>query len=285
MSVDRAASQWRTPRLHKVYFALKILVTFALETEFAPWRTLRKFRRSMWGAVEVHSAEIGESEVDVVLTGVGSRQAALAVSKLSWGEADGMQFCISSGLAGALKTDYRIGQVLAARTVTAERAPEEGTDSVAECSPALVSFAAECGATVVDRFYSAERAIVAAHEKRHLGERADAVEMESFQVLFKSRTDGIPAVAIRSISDTADEDLPLDMNEVFNESGEVSIPRVLGQVAMHPQSLPGLVRLGRKSKHAAESLAEFLDRYILAFTERASILESRRIAALGQAGQ
>ncbi len=86
-------------------------------------------------------------------------------------------------------------------------------------------------------------------------------------MLFEARTDGIPAVAIRSISDTVDEDLPLDMNEVFTESGEVSMPRVLGQVAMRPQSLPALVRLGRKSKQAAESLAEFLDRYIVALSK------------------
>jgi adenosylhomocysteine nucleosidase len=264
---------------------LKILVTFALETEFAPWRTLRKFRRAMWGAAEAHFTEIGGAEVGVVLTGVGSRQAALAVSKVSWGEPDTMQFCISSGLAGALKPDYCVGQVLAARTVVAETAPEGAPGRMLESSPALVSFAAESGAVVVDRFYSAERAVATAHEKRHLGEIADAVEMESFQVLFKARTDGIPAVAIRSISDAVDEDLPLDMNEVFTERGEVSIPRVLGQVAMRPQSLPGLVRLGRKSKQAAESLAEFLDRYILAFSERAKALESGAVAASQQVQQ
>ena len=92
---------------------------------------------------------------------------------------------------------------------------------------------------MVDRFYSAERAIAPRDEKRHLGESADAVEMESFQVLFKARTDGIPAVAIRSISDAVDEDLPLDMNEVFTERGEVSIPRVLGQVALRPAIAAG----------------------------------------------
>ena len=49
---------------------------------------------------------------------------------------------------------------------------------------------------------------------------------------------GIPGVAIRAISDLADEDLPLDMNEVFTDEGQVSIPRILGQVALHPQSIP-----------------------------------------------
>ena len=258
---------------------MKILVTFALETEFAPWRTVRKFRRSVWGAAEVHFAEIGGAEVGVVLTGVGSRQAALAVSKVSWGEPDCMQFCISSGLAGALKPEYRVGQILAAQTVLAEGVPEGASSRILESSAALVSFAADSGATVVDRFYSAERAVATAEEKRHLGETADAVEMESFQVLFRARADGIPAIAIRSISDTMDEDLPFDMNEVFTERGEVSISRVLGQVAMHPQSLPGLVRLGRKSKQAAELLVQFLDRYILAFSERAKVLEAQACGA------
>jgi nucleoside phosphorylase len=253
---------------------LKILVTFALETEFAPWRALRKFRRSMWGTAEAYFAEVGGAEVGVVLTGVGSRQAALAVSKVSWGEPDTMQFCISSGLAGALKPDYQVGQVLAARMVVAESAPEGSSGRIVESSAAPTSFAADCGATVVEKFYSAERAIATAREKQHLGESADAVEMESFQVLFKARTDGILAVAIRAISD-----------EVVTERGEVSIPRVLGQVALRPQSLPGLVRLGRKSKQAAESLAGFLDRYIVAFSERAKALESGAAAASEQARQ
>ncbi len=264
---------------------MKILVTFALETEFAPWRTLRKFRRSTWGAARAYFAEIGAAEVGVVITGVGARQAAFEVSKVSWSESDCMQFCISSGLAGALKPDYRIAQVLAARVVAAERAPAGVFGGVLECSAALVSFAQECGAIVADRFYSAERAIATADEKRRLGSTADAVEMESFQVLLKARTHGIPAVAIRSISDAVDEDLPLDMNELFTNRGEVSFSRVLGQVALHPQSLPGLIRLGQKSKRAAESLAEFLDRYVLAFSERAKALESRAMAATYQARQ
>ncbi len=44
---------------------------------------------------------------------------------------------------------------------------------------------------------------------------ADAVEMESFAVLSRARANGVPGIAIRAVSDTVDEDLPLGMNEVF----------------------------------------------------------------------
>lgn len=254
---------------------MRILVTFALENEFAPWRTLRKFRRTKWDAAEVFRADIGGAEVNVLLTGVGTRQAALEISKVTWGESDTVEFCISSGLAGALQPSYQIGQILAARTVMAELAPAGATGRIFEASAPLISFAEECGATVTRRFYTAERVISRADEKQHLGSSADAVEMESFAILSKARADGVPGVAIRSISDTVDENLPLDMNEVFTAQGAVSIPRILGQVALNPQSIPGLVKLGQRSKRAAESLGAFLDRYIFEVSRRASLLESK----------
>ncbi len=258
---------------------MRILVTFALENEFAPWRALRKFRRLKWGAANVIRAEIGAAEVNVILTGVGGRQAALEMSKVTWGDSDAVEFCISSGSAGALRPQYRIGQVLAAQRVVVERAPEGLDGRVIECSAPLVSFAEDCGARIVGGFYSADRVVSRADEKEHLGSSADAVEMESFVVLSKARANGVPGVAIRAISDTVDEDLPLDMNEVFTDNGVVSIPRVLGQVALRPQAIPALVKLGQRSKRAAEALASFLDRYVVEFSERAKGLESKSVAA------
>ena len=81
-----------------------------------------------------------------------------------------------------------------------------------QSSAPLITFARKCGATVVERFFSAVRVVGRAEEKRHLGAHSDAVEMESFEVLFGVGRIGIPAIAIRVISDTVDEDLPLDMN-------------------------------------------------------------------------
>jgi nucleoside phosphorylase len=257
---------------------VRILVTFALENEFAPWRSMRKFRKAKWDSADVLHAEIGAADVYVLLTGVGSRQAALAMAKVGWGEPDTVEFCISAGMAGALRPQYQIGQVLAPRTVVAERAPAGSNGLVFETSAPLISFAEDCGATVVQRFYSAERVISRAEEKEYLGSTADAVEMESFTVLSHARANGVPGAAIRAVSDTVEEDLPLDMNGVFTSSGTVSIPRVLGQVALHPQSIPGLVKLGHNSKLAAEALAAFLDRYIRDLSRRTKALESNAMA-------
>ena len=69
------------------------------------------------------------------------------------------------------------------------------------------------------------------------------------------------------------------MNRIFGDEGEVSIPAVVAEVARHPKSLPGLVRLGQQSKQAAESLAQFLDRYIVGVVERSKNLQTTAAVA------
>jgi nucleoside phosphorylase len=258
---------------------MKILVTFALETEFAPWRALREFRAVQWGDAAVYRAQIGAAEVGVLLTGAGPKHAGLSAASVIWGDYHSINLCVSSGLAGALKPNYQVGQVLAARLVRTEAVRADLRANVLESSAPLLSFAAECGVTVVEQFYSAERVVGRSEEKRHLGEHSDAVEMESFEVMLESGAFGIPAIAIRAISDSVDDDLPLDMNRIFTDEGQVSIPRVLGQVALHPTSVPKLVRLGQHSKLAAESLAQFLDKYITMVSGRFQTLERRTGAA------
>jgi len=249
---------------------VRILVTFALEAEFAPWRKLRDFHRRTWGRAEVCAAQISGAEIGVVLTGIGPRQAALAVSRVLAAEQDSLKFCVSSGVAGALRPEYKIGQVLAAASVSGSPAKR-----VLESSAPLISFAAELGATPVGRFLTAEHVIVRAEEKHYLGREADAVDMESFEILRKCAECGIPAAAIRAVSDTAEQELPLDMDRILDRHGQHSLPRVMGQVVLHPRSLPGLVNFGQRSRRAAGSVTRFLDRYLAFVAERARNLEGQ----------
>ncbi len=83
--------------------------------------------------------------------------------------------------------------------------------------------------------------------------------MESFEIMSAAADSGIPAVAIRAISDSVDEDMPIDMTDIFTDEGQISMPRILAQAAKNPQSIAGLMRLGHNSKVAAETIAGFLD--------------------------
>jgi adenosylhomocysteine nucleosidase len=234
---------------------MRILVTFAVEAEFAPWRKLRHFERQSKGVVDHFASSIGPAEMSVLLTGVGGKSAWLEATKLIW---DGnLDVCISSGLGGGLRPEYRPGDILAAKEVHAT-----GWKRKTSSDTELLRLAEAHGARVVGSFYTADHVIGLASEKRELGKVADVVEMESEEVLFEAAAFGAKGVAVRAISDIADEDLPLDFNKVMTSAGEVSIPRVLGEVARHPLSTPGLVRFGQQSRIGAEKLAAFLDRYV-----------------------
>ena len=251
---------------------MKVLVTFAVAAEFAPWRKLLQFSQSNVGDVRAYSAHITDGELVVLLTGVGGRRAWAEATKVIW---DGnVDVCISSGLAGALKEKHRPGDVLAAKEVHATH-----WNKVIPSDRALLEMATACGAKVADAFYSVDRVLVRSSEKFELGAKADAVEMESGDIMLEAVAFGAKVIAIRGISDAVEEDLPVDFSRVMSESGEVSLPKVLSQAAAHPGSIPSLIRFGRQSRSAAEKLAIFLDAYIRNLVHSDSLKQSKEVAA------
>lgn len=232
--------------------AMKILVTFAVEAEFAPWRKLRQFSQANLGEIQAYSGQMKDAELIVLLTGVGGRRAWAEATKVIW---DGnVDVCISSGLAGALREKHHPGDVLAAKEVHATN-----WKKVIPSDADLLEIASACGAKVAHAFYSVDRVLVRSSEKSDLGAKADAVEMESGDIMLEAVAFGAKVIAIRAISDAVEEDLPLDFNRVMSESGEVSITKILTQAAAHPGSIPALIRFGRQSRNAAEKLAIVLD--------------------------
>src|ERR1700734_2961130 len=92
---------------------MKVLITFALANEFAPWRKLRRFERVSGDAWDpTYTATIGECEVRVVVTGAGRFAAQRS---LAHAFDDAPEVCIASGLCGGLKSSYAPGDVLGAR--------------------------------------------------------------------------------------------------------------------------------------------------------------------------
>ncbi len=108
---------------------------------------------------------------------------------------------------------------------------------------------------------TADRVAVTAEEKRALRERtgASAVEMESAAVAAKAREWGVPFRCIKVVSDAAREDMPLDFNRYRDAAGRFSRGRIALAALRHPfAAVPGLLRLDRNCRFAAEKLGEFL---------------------------
>jgi adenosylhomocysteine nucleosidase len=239
---------------------MRILVTFAIDAEFAQWKSRHPYVPYEFGEsgrrreFDLLRANIGANEVTVLLTGMGGRNAKKAMSTIPLEQHD---VCLCTGLAGALDPNLKLGEIVVGRCAeSADRTRK------AESDPDLVRFALALGARAVNVFVTSDTIVATADEKQLLSTSGGVVEMETHHILAAARQFHLPAVAVRAISDVADEDLPVDFERIADSHGHMKVGGLLKELALHPHRLPPLVRFGRQSRAAAGTLADFLDRYI-----------------------
>ena len=243
---------------------MKVLVTFAVEAEFAAWRKLRSFNLIDYQGLKLCKTVIGASEITVLITGVGSQAAALAMDLMMRMADKDQHFdvCISSGLAGALCDTLSVGDIIAPKELIAEMNHADlGTDRL-EVDGELRQLALGRGAKDANCLFTTNQILVKASQKKSCASRAQSVDMESFEIVKEARAWGARSVVIRAISDAATEDLPINFNLTLSDKKEVSLSKVLIQVAKNPLALPALIRFGGQSKRAGALLAAFLENYL-----------------------
>jgi hypothetical protein len=233
---------------------MKLAITFAVPAEFARWRRLSGFSRIEGSGAPIYRTCHGQDEIYALITGMGTRRLESELRQLL---AKPVDLCIASGLTGALKMEYQAGTILVARTIKAE-----ANRTAMHSDPGLVEASVPCGATVVDCFYTADSVVNSLSDKRRLSEVADAVDMESFQVMSEAARARIPAVAVRAVSDTADSNLPMDFNRVLDPHGQLKWAAMLLELAKSPSQVVPFIKFALDSLGAARKLSDFLHRYV-----------------------
>ncbi len=257
---------------------MRVLVTFAVEAEFAPWRDLRSFKKARispdhWsGGVEVQEVQIGGSTVWVLLTGIGIKTFDFALAGCL--KAAGISLIVSSGLAGSLKPEFAPEEIVAPKRVGTLRDARGVT-----LSTGPISFAERRGAKVIATMLTSDRIIETQEEKNRLSNFAEAVDMESFHVVRAFTDEGVPVVIIRAISDGSEEDLPVDFSKCLTSEGRVKPRVLLRELFERPARIPELIRFGRQSRSAARKLSLFLDGFLEALTSDLLDQESTQAAA------
>jgi len=161
---------------------------------------------------------------------------------------------IATGLAGGLKPEWTLG-----RTMVAAEVVNEATG---------LRFKAAYGeGTVVS-----SREIARVAKKRELASRfaADAVDMEGAAVAEVAEARGLPFLAVKTISDEMDFELP-PLQEFVDTEGRFRGVRFGVWAAWHPQWWPAIAQLKRRSDLAAKKLAERLREVIQAHGDGGSI--------------
>ena len=259
---------------------MKILVTFAVEAEFAPWR-----RRHSFDPIEM-PAPVGPNsrnlyrgvvfgnDVDVFLTGIGW-EASKTVDRPSYVLRELLKrkpdVCVSSGLAGGLSPDLQAGEVVAARALSVRT----GGD-VIHCNTNLVRLAEEVGARIKRMQVTEPHIVSEASTKASLAAFADFVDMEGYYVLQIVNGTSIPAISVRAISDTHEDNLPSGIEKLVDRAGHIQKLPLLKLLLRRPSQIPSLVDFGSKSKGATVGLADFLDRFVKVLDGNGSEAQAKR---------
>jgi adenosylhomocysteine nucleosidase len=251
---------------------MNILVAYAVDPEFAPWRKLRKFQEISAGHLTIYRTQIGLAMVDFITTGMGPAHAQRAMDAVA---ATPHALCIVAGFAGSLRPELDVGDIVIPQTLR----HAAGSKSIA-CDAAAAVEKASTKGKLIDAIVSSEKVASTVEEKRSLASLGDAVDMESFTVVAAARERNMPVAVIRAISDGHDQAMPVDFSSAIDERGQISMGSVLKLAAGSPSKIAALMRLGRDSKQAAETLARFLEATIerLAATEHTSFGAASELA-------
>jgi nucleoside phosphorylase len=216
------------PKVENEREEIGTLVCFALEQEAAPFRKM---------AMKI-------PDVAILVTGMGTKNADAAVRRFLAKNLP--KLVLTCGFAGGLDPELESGEVV---FMTGYPALEER----------LVDVDA-----IMANFLSSPRIATTAAEKKQLRAEtgADVVEMESGAILAVCRENRIPCAMVRVISDTADEDLPLDFNQLVNSETNLSYFRLAWAIVKVPWKIGALIQLHKKTSMAAQQLAEVLTKLL-----------------------
>jgi adenosylhomocysteine nucleosidase len=240
---------------------MSTLICFALKEEAAPFRKIAA----------------GKTGITILLTGIGRQNAEKSLreflnSRRSRGNETQIKekletphvvsyepdLVLTCGFAGGLNPELKLGDVIF--EISRSRGDETQIKEKSE-TPYVVSYEKLIAAGARPaKIFCADRIATTVAEKKKLRAEtgADAVEMESAAIHAICRERGIPCATVRVISDTASEDLPLDFNALAKPDKNLDFGKLFLAIARSPGKIPALMQLQKKTKFAAEQLAEVL---------------------------
>ncbi len=182
------------------------------------------------------------------------------------GQAPGAAMIVSSGIAGALDPALKAGDVVvhfpfpfvSSDVEKLEPDAVQGVSTLLDTNGWGKKLRETLPHAHHGRIIGQNHIAATASEKAALyaATGALAVDMESHIAARVAAQHGLPFIAIRTISDTAQETLPPAALVGMNPDGSMALGKVLASLARHPAQLPTLIRTGRSAEAAFKSLAK-----------------------------
>lgn len=163
---------------------------------------------------------------------------------------------ISFGIAGALSSSLKPGDIVLADSVFSMNAPAISASPAP--AKAITNAAEAAGFTLATgTILSVEHVLAAASDKHRLFEEtgALAVDMESYEMARAAQDHGLPFAVLRAVADPADMSIPESALRSVGTSGEIAPWAAIRGLLTHSGDIGRLIRLGHASAAAHKSLS------------------------------
>jgi adenosylhomocysteine nucleosidase len=189
----------------------------------------------------------GKSGVSILIVGIGRENAEKSARKFL--AENSPELVLTCGFAGGLNSDLKLGDVVF------EFSEPQLPSANSQLRAKLIAAGAKPA-----KFFCADRIATTVTEKKKLRAEtgADVVEMESAAIQAVCAEHGIPCATVRVISDTVNEDLPLDFNALSKSDKSLDFGKLFFAIAKSPRKIGALMQLQKKTSFAARQLADVL---------------------------
>lgn len=232
----------------------------AMPQEIAPLLSrIGRFTTERVSGFNLYRFSLGTAHVALIESGMGPAHATAATRALIG--AARPSAIVNFGFAGGVLPGLEVGDL-----VLAERAHLFRGEAIApaECPDARLSalVAAACQEAGLELRHGSFVTACGIVDKRGLpasvtgGMALPVLEMETAAVLAEARLAGIPALALRGVSDAADEELGFSIEELCDAQLNLSPWRIVLMLVRKPYLVPQLLRLAGNSRRAGRKLAQ-----------------------------
>jgi adenosylhomocysteine nucleosidase len=234
-------------------------VVAAMPQEIAPLlRRIKGYQKERAAGFTLYRFSLQGVPVILVESGMGPAHAKAATETLISFARPAL--ILNFGFAGAVQPGIEVGELVLAERVfwLREGRVTQAPPPDQQLAGSVLEACALAGISVKRGTFITAAGIM---NKEEVAGSLDAgvshpmLEMETAAVLGVSGQAGIPVVALRGVSDAANEELGFSIDEFCDGELRISPARVLRCIAGKPWIVPQLVRLAGNSRKAGKNLA------------------------------
>jgi len=216
---------------------------------------LRGVRRMRVGGFRAWRGTAPRYDVWVVKTGVGLQRAAAAASAL--GDPGRFALIISTGCAGGLVGELATGDVVIATSTRCDGSTPAASDAALRLRAVRAATAARLRCTEGPTVCRATALATSMDKRTAASDGYVAVDRESASIGAYAAAAAVPFLAIRTVLDGVDDELPASPPLVNVATGRVQPLALVAHLAGHPATLTQLLALQRMQRLSRSSLERF----------------------------